>query len=65
MTALNLRAIQTRAGSLATERQLQRRQAGDRQDTLSDRLRSLRLEATQAGEELDMVRARVALAQRS
>lgn len=65
MTALNLRAIQTRAGSLETERQLQRRQAGDRQDTLSDRLRSLRLEATQAGEELDMVRARVALAQRS
>jgi membrane fusion protein len=65
MTALNLRAIDARRESLDTERRLQRRQADEHRGTIAGRLRSLRVEATQAGEELDMVRQRVGLAQRS
>ncbi|OWQ44495.1 hypothetical protein CDL60_24760 [Roseateles noduli] len=65
MTALNLRAVEARRDSLSTERQLQRRQADERRETIAARLRSLRVETDQATEELDMVRQRVELAQRS
>lgn len=65
MTALNLRAIQSRIDSLATERGLQVRQSRERRQTIGDRLASLRAEAAQAREELEMLRQRVELAQRS
>ncbi|WP_431050518.1 HlyD family secretion protein [Roseateles sp. L2-2] len=65
MTALNLRAVDARRDSLTTERRLQQRQADERRETIAARLRSLRVETDQATEELDMVRQRVALAQRS
>ncbi|WP_431099941.1 HlyD family secretion protein [Roseateles noduli] len=65
MTALNLRAVEARRESLDTERRLQRRQAEEHRETIIRRLRSLRVETAQASEELDMVRQRVALAQRS
>ncbi len=65
MTALALRAIEARARSLAQERRLQQRQAEERRETITARLRSLRAEAEQAGEELALVRERVGLARRS
>jgi membrane fusion protein len=65
MTALNLRAVEARRESLDTERRLQRRQAEEHRETIIGRLRSLRVETDQASEELDMVRQRVVLAQRS
>lgn len=65
MTALNLRAVEARRDSLATERRLQRRQADEHRETITGRLRSLRVETAHAVEELDMVRQRVELAQRS
>ena len=65
MTALNLRAVEARRDSLATERRLQRRQADEHRATIAGRLRSLRVETAHAVEELDMVRQRVELAQRS
>lgn len=65
MTALNLRAVEARRESLDTERRLQRRQAEEHRETIIGRLRSLRVETDQASEELDMVRQRVGLAQRS
>lgn len=65
MTALNLRAVEARRESLDTERRLQRRQAEEHRETITGRLRSLRVETDQASEELDMVRQRVTLAQRS
>ena len=65
MTALNLRAVEARRDSLATERRLQRRQADEHRETITSRLRSLRVETAHAVEELDMVRQRVELAQRS
>jgi membrane fusion protein len=65
MTALNLRAVEARRESLATERGLQRRQADEHRETIAARLRSLRVETGQASEELGMVRQRVELAQRS
>ncbi len=65
MAAINLRAIRARKESLDTERRLQRRQADERRQTIDDRLRSLRAEMAQAGEELELVRQRVELAKRS
>lgn len=65
MTALNLRAVEARRDSLATERRLQRQQADEHGETIAGRLQSLRVETAQAVEELDMVRQRVELAQRS
>ncbi|HEY1394551.1 HlyD family secretion protein [Roseateles sp.] len=65
MTALNLRAVEARRDSLATERRLQRQQADEHRETITGRLRSLRVESAQAVDELDMVRQRVELAQRS
>lgn len=65
VAALNARAMETRRASLDTERRLQLRQAEERRQSLRDRLRSLDTEAAQAREELDMVRQRVELAQRS
>ncbi len=63
--ALNLRAIQARRDSLDLERRLQQRQAGERRQTIGDRLRSLHVEAAQAREELEMVRQRVELGHRN
>jgi len=65
MTALTLRAVEVRRDSLATERRLQQRQADERRETLVGRLRSLRVETDQAAGELDLIRQRVDLAQRS
>lgn len=65
MTALTLRAIEARARSLAQEQRLQRRQAEERRETITARLRSLRAEAEQASEELALMRERVGLARRS
>ena len=62
---LNAQALAQRRASLLTERLLTQQQAGQRQDALSERLRSLAAEERQAQGELEANQLRAALAQKS
>jgi membrane fusion protein len=62
---LNAQALAQRRASLETERLLLQQQARQRQDAITDRLRSLQAEERQAEAELETNRLRVQLARKS